>query len=82
LPADNNGGFHTSYLLATGNNDLGFVEAGLASAGTKQYLGLLRILRLGPDNHAHGATFTEFGPRSQLQVVPMKWILHGAHAGR
>jgi len=39
LPADNNGGFHMAYLLATGNNDLGFVEAGLASAGNKQYLG-------------------------------------------
>jgi hypothetical protein len=74
LPADNNGGFHMAYLLATGNNDLGFVEAGLASAGNKQYLGYSEYYGSGPDNHAHGPTFTEFGPRSQLQVVPMKWI--------
>jgi hypothetical protein len=74
LPADNNGGFHTAYLLATGNNDLGFVEAGLASAGNKNYLGYSEYYGAGPDSHNHGATFTEFGPRSQLQVVPMTWI--------
>jgi hypothetical protein len=74
LPADNNGGYHTAYLLATGNNDLGFVEAGLASAGNKQWLGYSEYYGSGPDNHAHGATFTEFGPRSNLQVTPMKWI--------
>jgi hypothetical protein len=74
LPADNNGGFHTAYLLATGNNDLGFVEAGLASAGNKNYLGYSEYYGAGPDSHNHGPTFTEFGPRSQLQVVPMTWI--------
>ena len=74
LPADNNGGFHTAYLLATGNNDLGFVEAGLASAGNKNYLGYSEYYGAGPDSHNHGATFTEFGPRSQLQIVPMAWI--------
>jgi hypothetical protein len=74
LPADMVGGFHMAYLLATGNNDLGFVEAGLGSAGNKQYLGYSEYYGAGPGVHAHGATFTEFGPRSTLQVVPMKWI--------
>jgi hypothetical protein len=74
LPADNNGGFHTAYLLATGNNDLGFVEAGLASAGNKNYLGYSEYYGAGPDSHNHGPTFTEFGPRSQLQIVPKTWI--------
>jgi hypothetical protein len=35
LPADMMGGFHEAYLLATGNNTLGYVEAGLGSAGNK-----------------------------------------------
>jgi len=74
LPADNNGGFHMAYLLATGNNDLGFVEAGLGSAGNKQYLGYSEYYGAGPDKHEHGPTFTEFGPRSDLQVVPMQWL--------
>jgi hypothetical protein len=74
LPADNNGGFHTAYLLATGNNDLGFVEAGLASAGNKQYLGYSEYYGAGPDSHNHGPTFTEFGPRSTLQVAPVTWL--------
>jgi hypothetical protein len=74
LPADLMGGFHTAYLLATGNNDLGFVEAGLASAGDKQYLGYSEYYGAGPDVHAHGPTFTEFGPRSTLRIVPRTWI--------
>jgi len=74
LPADNNGGFHMAYLLATGNNDLGFVEAGLGSAGNKQYLGYSEYYGAGPNKHEHGPTFTEFGPRSDLQVVPMQWL--------
>jgi hypothetical protein len=74
LPADNNGGFHMAYLLATGNNDLGFVEAGLGSAGNKQYLGYSEYYGAGPGKHEHGPTFTEFGPRSNLQVVPMQWL--------
>jgi len=74
LPADNNGGFHMAYLLATGNNDLGFVEAGLGSAGNKQYLGYSEYYGAGPNKHDHGPTFTEFGPRSDLQVVPMQWL--------
>jgi hypothetical protein len=74
LPFDMMGGFHMALLLATGNNTLGYVEAGLASAGNKQYLGYSEYYGAGPDVHAHGPTFTEFGPRSTLQVVPMKWI--------
>jgi hypothetical protein len=75
LPTDNNGGFHTAYLLATGNNDLGFVEAGLASVGNKSYLGYSEYYGAGPDSHNHGATFTEFGnPSTQLQVAPVTWI--------
>jgi hypothetical protein len=74
LPADMMGGFHMAYLLATGNNTLGFVEAGLGSAGNKQYLGYSEYYGAGPNVHAHGPTFTEFGPGSQTQVVPMKWI--------
>jgi hypothetical protein len=74
LPADNMGGFHMAYLLATGNNDLGFVEAGLASAGNKQYLGYSEYYGDGPDVHAHGPTFTEFGPDSPTMVVPQTWI--------
>ncbi len=75
LPADNNGGFHTAYLLATGNYDLGFVEAGLASVGNKSYLGYSEYYGAGPDSHNHGATFTEFGnPSTQLHVAPVTWI--------
>ncbi len=74
LPSDDNGGFHMAYLLATGNNDLGFVEAGLGSAGKKNYLGYSEYYGAGPNNHSHGATFTEFGPRSPLQIAPMKWL--------
>jgi hypothetical protein len=74
LPADQMGGFHMAFLLATGNNDLGFVEAGLGSAGDKQYLGYSEYYGDGPDVHAHGPTFTEFGPRSSVRVVPATWI--------
>ncbi|HXI54445.1 MAG TPA: hypothetical protein VNO55_00170 [Polyangia bacterium] len=74
LPADNMGGFHMAYLLATGNNDLGFVEAGLGSSGNKQYLGYSEYYGAGPGVHAHGPTFYEFGPGSPTKVVPMKWI--------
>jgi hypothetical protein len=74
LPADNMGGFHMAYLLATGNNDLGFVEAGLGSAGDKQYLGYSEYYGAGPGVHAHGPTFTEFGPDSPTRIVPNKWI--------
>jgi hypothetical protein len=74
LPADNMGGYHMAFLLATGNNDLGFVEAGLASVGNKQYLGYSEYYGAGPDVHQHGPTFTEFGGSSKVQVVPMKWI--------
>jgi hypothetical protein len=74
LPADNAGGFHMAYLLATGNNDLGFVEAGLGSAGDRQYLGYSEYYGAGPGVHAHGPTFTEFGPDSPTRVVPGRWI--------
>ena len=74
LPADNMGGFHMAFLLATGNNNLGFVEAGLGSAGDKQYLGYSEYYGAGPDVHAHGPTFTEFGPRSSVRVAPATWI--------
>jgi hypothetical protein len=74
LPADHMGGFHMAYLLATGNNDLGFVEAGLASAGNKQYLGYSEYYGDGPDVHQHGPTFTEFGPDSPTMVVPQQWL--------
>jgi hypothetical protein len=74
LPADMMGGFHMAYLLATGNNTLGFVEAGLGSAGNKQYLGYSEYYGDGPDVHQHGPTFTEFGPDSSTMVVPQKWI--------
>jgi hypothetical protein len=74
LPSDDNGGFHMAYLLATGNNDLGFVEAGLGSSGKKNYLGYSEYYGAGPNSHNHGATFTEFGPRSQKQITPMQWL--------
>jgi hypothetical protein len=74
LPADHVGGFHMAYLLATGNNDLGFVEAGLGSAGNKQYLGYSEYYGAGPDMHQHGPTFTEFGPDSPTMIVPQQWI--------
>jgi len=47
------------------------VEAGLASAGNKQYLGYSEYYGAGPNSHNHGPTFTEFGPRSDLQVTPL-----------
>jgi hypothetical protein len=74
LPADDTGGFHMAFLLATGNNDLGFVEAGLGSAGDKQYLGYSEYYGAGPGVHSHGATFTEFGPRSMVRVAPKAWL--------
>jgi hypothetical protein len=74
LPADMMGGYHMAYLLATGNNDLGFVEAGLGSAGNKQVLGYSEYYGDGPDVHAHGPTFTEFGPDSSTKLVPKTWL--------
>ena len=74
LPADNMGGFHMAYLLATGNNDLGFVEAGLVSSGNKQYLGYSEYYGAGPGVHAHWPTFFEFGPGSPTKIVPQQWI--------
>lgn len=74
LPADNTGGFHMAFLLATGNNDLGFVEAGLGSAGDKQYLGYSEYYGAGPNVHQHGPTFTEFGPRSSIHVATKTWV--------
>jgi hypothetical protein len=74
LPADMMGGFHMAYLLATGNNTLGYVEAGLGSAGNKQYLGYSEYYGDGPNVAQHGPTFTEFGPDSSTQVVPMTWL--------
>jgi hypothetical protein len=74
LPADMMGGYHMAYLLATGNNDLGFVEAGLGSAGNKQYVGYSEYYGDGADVHAHGPTFTEFGPDSSTMVVPKTWL--------
>lgn len=74
LPHDTMGGYHMAYLLGTGNNDLGFVEAGLGSASNKQYLGYAEYYGAGPDVHAHGPTFTEFGPDSPTMVVPQQWI--------
>jgi hypothetical protein len=74
LPADMMGGFHMAYLLATGNNTLGYVEAGLGSAGNKQYLGYSEYYGDGPNVAQHGPTFTEFGPDSSTQVVPATWI--------
>jgi hypothetical protein len=74
LPADNMGGVHMAYLLATGNNTLGYVQAGLGSAGNKQYLGYSEYYGDGPNVAQHGATFTEFGPDSPTQIVPMTWI--------
>jgi hypothetical protein len=74
LPADNAGGFHMAYLLATGNNDLGYVEAGLGTAGNKQYVGYSEYYGAGPNVHAHGPSFYEFGPDSQTRLVPQQWI--------
>jgi hypothetical protein len=68
------GGYHLAALLATGNNDLGFVQAGLGVAADRQYVGYSEYYGSGPGNTAHGATFTEFGPDSNTRVVPMAWI--------
>jgi hypothetical protein len=68
------GAFHMAYLLATGNNDLGFVQAGLGSAADRQYVGYSEYYGSGPGSTAHGATFFEYGPNSNTRVVPMTWI--------
>jgi hypothetical protein len=62
------------YLVGSGNNDLGWVEAGLGSAGPKAYLGYSIYYGNGPDSNGHGATFTEFGPESPKTIVPETWI--------
>jgi len=68
------GAYHLAVLLATGNNDLGFVQAGLGVAADKQYVGYSEYYGSGPGNTAHGGTFTEFGPDSNTRVAPMTWI--------
>ena len=68
------GAYHLALLLATGNNDLGFVQAGLGVAADKQYVGYSEYYGSGPGNTAHGATFFEYGPDSNTRVVPMTWI--------
>jgi hypothetical protein len=81
LPADMMGGYHEAYLLATGNNAAsgggaqgGFVQAGLGSAGNKQYLGFSEYYEDGPNVANHGSAFFEFGPDSPTMVVPKTWI--------
>jgi hypothetical protein len=85
LPMDNAGGYHEAYLLATGNNVAsanamgGFVQAGLGSAGAKQYVGFSEYYEDGPNVAQHGSAFYEFGPDSPANepdgvVVPKTWI--------
>jgi hypothetical protein len=58
-------GFHMGYIVASGNNDLGSVQAGLGSIGPKDYLGY--SIYFGPPFH-------EFGPWASLTVAPKQWV--------
>jgi hypothetical protein len=63
--------FHTGFIIASGNNDLGHVELAVganldpsSSAGPMHYLGY-SIYR--------GPPYDEFGPRSPTPVVTLAW---------
>jgi len=63
--------FHTGFIIAGGNNDLGHVELAVganlspsSSAGPMHYLGY-SIYR--------GPPYVEFGPRSPTQVATLAW---------
>jgi hypothetical protein len=75
--------FHTGFIIAGGNNDLGHVELAVganlspsSSAGPMHYLGY---------SIYHGPPYVEFGPRSPTEVATLAWtcieLLEGGQGG-
>ncbi len=58
-------GYHMGYIVASGNNDLGKVQAGLGSIGPKDFLGY--SIYFGPPSY-------EFGPWDSLTVAANQWL--------
>jgi hypothetical protein len=66
IPAGVSGnGYHMGYIYASGDNNLGSVQAGMGSIGPKDFLGY--SIYFGPPSH-------EFGPWSSLTVTGMQWL--------
>jgi hypothetical protein len=63
IPSGN--GYHMGYIYASGNNDLGLVQAGMGSIGPKDFLGY--SIYFGPPSH-------EFGPWASLTVSANRWL--------
>jgi hypothetical protein len=57
-------GYHMGFIYASGNNDLGLVQAGMGSIGPKDFLGY--SIYFGPPSH-------EFGPWASLKVSANQW---------
>jgi hypothetical protein len=65
LPAAPNGDFHTGFIVGSGKNELGDVQAGMGLiGGAKQYLGYSIF---------YGAPSFEFGPWANTKAVPREW---------
>jgi hypothetical protein len=58
-------GYHMGYIVGSGRNNLGNVQAGLGSIGPKDFLGY--SIYFGPPFH-------EFGPWSPTTVTPNAWL--------
>jgi hypothetical protein len=58
-------GYHMGYIVGSGRNNLGNVQAGLGSIGPKDFLGY--SIYFGPPFH-------EFGPWSPTTVTPNTWL--------
>ncbi|HEX3597468.1 MAG TPA: hypothetical protein VHU80_20310 [Polyangiaceae bacterium] len=66
LPAAPGGDFHTGFIVGSGKNDLGDVQAGMGLiGGEKQFLGYSIF---------YGAPSYEFGPWANTKVVPGEWL--------
>jgi hypothetical protein len=65
LPAAQGGDFHTGFIVGSGKNDLGTVQAGMGLiGGEKQYLGY--SIFYGPPSY-------EFGPWANTHAAAGKW---------
>jgi len=66
IPAAPTGDFHTGFIIGTGNNDKGNVQAGMGMIGSaKQFLGY-SIFFADPK--------FEFGPWSATKITPNQWL--------
>jgi hypothetical protein len=66
IPVAANADYHTGFMIGSGNNNLGNVQAGMGMIGSaKQYLGYSIF---------YGNPKYEFGPWSKTLIVPNEWV--------